>query len=216
VRGLALALALTSVAVQAQTFEGYDAYYASLPRPVFAQKGSIVLLSQWTNKGELLQLWRGEKDGHDVRLAGLTLKLDGRTLRLDRAVAFPRETPATLSSSATLYLAGEWGCLEGSPQGASGSATRHTFVYLLNLGAKPGVVLLPTLFASCLGVRRDAQGSLLFDEATYVNEPGAELPTGVKFHEFRLDGTKFTDTGREVRARFPELVNVYRFEVVTK
>jgi hypothetical protein len=74
---------------------------------------------------------------------------------------------------------------------------------------------LPSLFASCLGIRADRHGHILFDAVSYIHEDGADDPVGVRLREHRISGGSFLATGRTVVARFVEPGNVWRFTIET-
>jgi hypothetical protein len=74
---------------------------------------------------------------------------------------------------------------------------------------------LPSLFASCLGVRLDAFKRPLFDDANYIYSSGSDIPTGVRLEEYMIDKDKFIPTGHAVSLDFVEPENVWKFRVHT-
>jgi hypothetical protein len=88
-------------------------------------------------------------------------------------------------------------------------------VHLIEMGLNHRVVTykLPSLFASCLGVRLNALTRPLFDNADYIYPPEADLPVGVKLDEYVINKDKFVPTGHSVSLEFVEPENVWKFRV---
>ena len=93
----------------------------------------------------------------------------------------------------------------------SGSGVRHKAVYLIVMtDVRPKVFKLPSLFASCLGVRL-VEGRPVFDKIAYEYVDDQEQPRGVNFTEYALRNGSFVATGHRVKARFLDSDNFYRF-----
>jgi hypothetical protein len=141
----------------------------------------------------------------------------GKRVDLARAKAFPGEFTVNddLGSDAKAYENFPFACAEGQSSATSGTAVRHMSVYLMEIRLNRQVVVykLPSLFASCLGIRLDAFKRPLFDNADYIYPPGADLPTGVKLDEYVIDKDKFVPTNHSVTLEFVEPENVWKFRV---
>jgi hypothetical protein len=72
---------------------------------------------------------------------------------------------------------------------------------------------LPSLFASCFGIRLDAFNRPLFDNADYIYPSGTDSPIGVRLDEYMIDRDKFVPTGHSVALDFVEPENVWKFRV---
>ena len=138
---------------------------------------------------------------------------------LARAKAFPGEFTVNddLGSDAKAYENFPFACVEGQSASSSGTAVRNTSVYLMQMRPNRQVITykLPSLFASCLGVRLDAFKRPLFDDANYIYSSGSDIPTGVKLEEYMIDKDKFAPTGHSVALDFVEPENVWKFRVHT-
>jgi len=141
----------------------------------------------------------------------------GKRIDLARAKAFPGEFTVNddLGPNAKAYEHFPFACVEGQSSSASGTAVRHTSVYLMEMRPNRKVVAykLPSLFASCLGVRLDALNRPLFNNADYIYPTGADLPIGVRLEEYVIDKDKFVPTGHSVALEFVETENVWKFRV---
>lgn len=141
----------------------------------------------------------------------------GKRIDLARAKGFPGEFAANddLGSDAKAYEHFPFACVEGQFSSASGTAVRHMSVYLMEMRSNHQVIVykLPSLFASCLGVRLDSIKRPLTNSADYTYLPGANLPSGVRFDEHVIDKDKFVPTGHSVTLGFVEPENVWKFRV---
>ena len=141
----------------------------------------------------------------------------GKQVDLARAKAFPGEFTVNddLGTDVKAYERFPFACVEGQSSSASGTAARHMSVYLMEMRPNRQVVVykLPSLFASCMGVRLDAFRRPLFDNADYIYPPNSDLPTGVSLDEYVIDKEKFIPTGHSVRLEFIEPENVWKFRV---
>lgn len=141
----------------------------------------------------------------------------GRRIDLAKARAFPGEFTKNddLGPDAKAYEHFPFACVEGQSSSASGIAVRHISVYLMEIRSNQQIVVhkLPSLFASCLGVRLNAFKRPLFDNAVYIYPSGADLPSGVRLDEYVIDKNKFSPTGHSVALEFIEPENVWKFRV---
>lgn len=175
-------------------YDGYEAYY---------QTRNILFTSttplHFSGSRNTVVSWRGKR------------------IDLSRAKAFPGEFTINddLGSDAKAYDNYSFACVEGQSSSASGTAVRHMSVYLMEMTSNRQVMIykLPSLFASCLSVRLDAFKRPLFDNASYIYPPGAELPTGVRLDEYVIDKDKFVPTGHSAVLEFIEPENVWKFRV---
>jgi hypothetical protein len=185
------------IPAQTQTvYDGYEKYY-SAQNHLFTSTTRI----QVSGTRNTVILW------HEKRVD------------LARAKAFPGEFTINddLGSDAKAYENFPFACIEGQSASSSGTAVRHTSVYLMQMRPNRQVITykLPSLFASCLGVRLDAFKRPLFDDADYIYSTGSDIPTGVKLNEYMIDKDKFIPTGHSVALDFVEPENVWKFRVHT-
>jgi hypothetical protein len=93
----------------------------------------------------------------------------GKRIELARAKRFPGEFTVNdgLGTNAKAYERPQFACIKGKPSSASGTAARHISVYLMEMrpNRQAAKYKLPSLLASCLGVRLDAFNRPLFDSA---------------------------------------------------
>ncbi|MBO9689063.1 hypothetical protein [Roseateles chitosanitabidus] len=221
VRGvLALAVAGVTACANADAgdapriFEGYEAFYATLPDPLFkaedARKRSPSGLGE--PAGDFWK-WTAQGKPHVLQLTGPDAVIDGRRFPASRAQRFEGEDLApALGRSATVYANDDAVCVEGVPGSASGTAVRHVRVTLITqpYGAAAKRFELPSLFASCQGLTRIEQG-IGFHRVSYRWPKSAPAPEGVTFDAFALKGETFVPLQQSVTATFVETDNVYRF-----
>jgi hypothetical protein len=116
-----------------------------------------------------------------------------------------------------VYLANGYTCVEEYHPAISGKGARHRFVYLIDhgdliLSGKPIIYMLPTLFQSCLSIRK--KGDIIyFDKVSYSYDEKSDYPIGVIFEEYSINGDKFKQTGARRGAYFPDADNVYKFKL---
>jgi hypothetical protein len=175
-------------------YDGYEAYYQT-QNNLF----TTATLLQFSGSRNTVVSWQGKR------------------IDLARAKAFPGEFTVNddLGPNAKAYERFPFACVEGQSPSASGTAVRHASVYLMEMRPSRKVVVykLPSLFASCLGVRLDDFSRPLFNNAVYVYPSGEDLPTGVRLEEYLIDNNKFVSTGHSVTLDFVETENVWKFRV---
>lgn len=175
-------------------YDGYDAYYSTQNHLFTTTSASHV-----SGSPNPVMHWQGQR------------------IALARAKAFPGEFTVNddLGSDAKLYERLPFACIEGQSSSASGTAVRHMSVYLMEMQPNRQVATykLPSLFASCLGVRLDALNRPLFNSADYIYPPGIDQPEGVRLDEYVIDKGKFTPTGHSVELDFAEPENVWKFRI---
>lgn len=186
-----IALLMAPVLAQAATtFDGYEAFYASLPDTLF--HGDGIQLQPYAMEGddEMHYGWQGVVAGRrqalEVRDGVLTI--NGRVLKRSRIRPFPGEAvgETDLGMGTVAYFSPNWTCVENTPTSASGSAVRHRVVYLIRRGTKGYEAWkLPSLFAYCTSIRVKGKEALV-QEASYRYVDGKDDPTGVVFREFSL------------------------------
>ncbi len=211
-----IALLMAPVLAQAATtFDGYEAYYASLPDTLF--HGDGIQLQPYAMEGddEMRYGWQGVVAGRrqalEVRDGVLTI--NGRVLKRSRIQPFPGEAvgETDLGMGAVAYFSPNWTCVENTPTSASGSAVRHRVVYLIRRAAKGYEAWkLPSLFAHCTSIRVKGK-EVLVQEASYRYVDGKDEPTGVVFRELSLTKGRFVPTDIRRSIIFVEPGNVYKF-----
>jgi hypothetical protein len=210
---------ICSQAMATDIFDGYETYYTSLNDGLFkaTKQKTVVPYSKAPNQNMKFS-WHGPINGksRSIDIDNGSILIDGVKLKLRAAKAFKGESTdkSDLGLGTEVYFSQDYTCLENVPASASGSAVRHTSVYVINTRLKPTLfVKLPSLFASCLGVRRDNQGSITFDQVSYQYEGNEDRPNGVIFTEYVYKKLNFLQTGHRITATFVEQENVYRFSV---
>lgn len=213
-----IALLMAPVLAQAATtFDGYEAYYASLPDTLFHGEG--IQLQSYAMEGddEMRYGWQGVVAGRrqalEVRDGVLTI--NGRVLKRSRIQPFPGEAvgETDLGMGAVAYFSPNWTCVENTPTSASGSAVRHRVLYLIRRAAKGYEAWkLPSLFAHCTSIRLKGKEVLVL-EASYRYVDGKDEPTGVVFREFSLTKGRFVPTEVTRSITFVEQGNVYKFNL---
>lgn len=199
-------------------YDGYEAYYSTLPSPLFQEAGRQLLRPYSVPKNDGIRFaWEGRVNGEARRVAleGGTIRLGNQSFRISAAKAFPGETlhKSDLGTGTEAFFHQDYVCLENTPATASGTAVRHKSVFLLRVGVKPKAFKLPSLFASCLGIRLADGQQLTFDKVEYVYQSDKDYPSGVIFSEYSLRGDEFVATGVATHATFVDPENVYRFSV---
>jgi hypothetical protein len=193
-----IALFLACQLACAQTvYSGYDDYYQSR-RGIFRDAASLRI----DGTQNAVVHWQNQR------------------IELKRSKPFPREFTVNddIGAHAISFENFPYACIEGKSSSASGTAVRHTSVYLLDAkeGGKVRAYKLPSLFAACSEVRLDRQGRPLFFDADYDYEKGSENAVGVILREYVLKNREFVSTGHFVKTRFVEPENVWKFDVVAE
>lgn len=208
---------LSTLASAGAVFDGYEAYYATLPDQLFSSKG--VELKPYSMQGDegVRFGWSGISAGrnHTVNIRDGLLAVDGRTLKPKAVRVFQDEvvSDSDLGNGSVAYFAPGWACVENTPMSASGTAVRHKAVYLVRLAnTKPWAWKLPSLFAACAGIRLQ-MGQIRFDQVEYRYQDGKDDPVGVLFKEYSIQGGKFIPSDRIRSAIFVEPGNVYKFSI---
>jgi hypothetical protein len=210
-------LLLVAFLANAKTiYEDYESYYVSL-NGLFKTTDKKTPTQLEENQASPMGVqWIFEENGnkHKIETDSKTIHIDNQVLNVQDAKIFPNEYHAALENTTELYFKNDFVCLEDMPLSASGSAVRHSTVYLMNIKKSPNLfVKLPSLFTSCLNVRVDTDGSVLFNDVVYRYEKGDGKPIGVTFVEYQYKNNSFLKTGKKVIATFPEQLNVYKFSV---
>jgi hypothetical protein len=192
---ISLAVLLASQVAFAQTvYDDYDAFYQTR-NGIFRDAASLRI----DGARNAVVFWQNQR------------------MELKGAKPFPREFTVNddLGSNATSFENFPYACIEGQSSSASGTAVRHTSVYLLDAkkGGSVRVYKLPSLFAACSEVRLDGKGRPLFFDAEYVYAQGSQNAIGTTLREYVISRGEFVPTGHFVTTRFVEPENVWKFEV---
>lgn len=215
---LLIALVLAPALSQAATlFDGYEAYYETLPNRLFQDKGKELQPYGLEGDDVARHEWHGMAGGRQqrVEVRDGQLKINGRVWGPKRVKAFPDEVVSNsdLGLGTTVYFSRGWVCVENTPASASGTAVRHKVVYLINpSGKQQQGWKLPSLFASCTAIRIQ-KGQVKFDKATYRYLDGQDEPQGVMFKGYAIQGNKFVALGSLRSSTFVEAGNVYKFSI---
>jgi hypothetical protein len=208
-------LMVPALAHAGTAFDGYEAFYASLPDTIFHGDGTELQPYAIEGDDETRYGWQGAAAGRrqTLEIRDGVLKINGHVLKRNRIQPFPGEAvgETDLGMGAVAYFSRNWTCVENTPMSASGSAVRHRVVYLIRRSAKGAEAWkLPSLFAHCTSIRVKRQ-QLLVQEASYRYAEGQDNPTGVTFGEFALTKGRFTPTHVKQSITFVEPGNVYKF-----
>ena len=213
-RYLSALLLLPGLAYAGTVFDGYDAYYATLPGRMFTGAGTALQPYSVVGDDSVRYGWQGTTPSgkHKVEIRRGILSIDGQAIRSKSITVFPNETvdAGDLGNGTMAYFSPGWACVENTPASASGTAVRHKAVYLVWL-TRPKVQAwkLPSLFAACADVRQ-LDGQVRFDQVEYRYKDGQDDPAGVVFNEFILLAGQFASTGHKREASFVEQDNVYK------
>jgi len=218
-----------------EVYDGYARYYSSLEGAVFKSSDVRTLqpgrtLSDATTMGKGVFSWQGM--AHGKRYSFLLVDrsiyesddegpkesfvLNGKKFYFKQANIFPGELSKIDARSASLYISKSYLCLEGVGFTSSGSAARHVDVYLLALAPKNGkqnLYKLPSLFASCFGVRLDKSGGIVFPKVSYRDYESVNAAAGVSFQDYTFKAGQFAPIGPEIQASFVEPENMYKFRM---
>lgn len=193
-----LALLLAGQVACAQTvYDDYDAYYQT--RQGIFQNAATLRIEGTRNA---VVYWQNQR------------------IELKGAKPFPGEFTVNddLGSDAVSFESFPYACIEGQSSSSSGTAVRHTSVYLLDAkgGGKVRAYKLPSLFAACSEVRLDEEGRPLFFDARYLYAERSEAAIGTTLREYVISDGEFLPTGHFVTTRFVEPENVWKFQVAAE
>lgn len=234
---LALLLAFSSQASAngGEVFDGYARYYASQEGAIFKSSDARALQPysvafDTTTVGKSIFGWEGKAYGKKYSFSLIdrsiyepddegpkeSFVLNRKKYYFKKAKTFPGELGKLDARGATLFINKTYLCLEGVSLSASGTSQRHVDVYLLSLrqkGATKHFYKLPSLFASCLGVRQDKNGNLVFPKVSYRNYESVNTAAGVIFQDYTFKAGQFVPVGPEIKANFVEPENMYKFKL---
>ena len=227
---LALAVAIVGGVAAAPAFadgapvyEGYDAFWKTLPDPVFGAADERPLDDPQSFQDHAFRAWgpipadgaRLAAGQHRVEILGPDITIDRRVFKFAHAKVFAGEVATEPGVDARLFVGARNVCVQGTAPSASGTAQRHVHVALVTdaFTRQARRYDLPSLFGSCLALTRAAAGGLRFPEGAYHATDGAAVDDGVDFRVWLLRGGAFSKTPRVLKLRFPEPGNVYRFQV---
>ncbi|VWC22631.1 hypothetical protein BPS26883_05955 [Burkholderia pseudomultivorans] len=230
---LVATLTVLSAQGHAQSYVGYDAFYADRPGAVFGapleherdahEPDAKVLYVDPDEPGVFAQ--RQAKLGRrtfDIALWGDRIAIDGRTYRFADAIAFSGAFAAPIyPGSAEVFVAGRTDihppllCVEGHGSASGEASSRYTQILLVidPLARKPVLLLLPRLLSSCRAVVATHDGTLAFPGNRYLFDDAHALRIGLLVSYYRFDGRHFVPTGDTLRLRFVEPDNPFRFSL---
>jgi hypothetical protein len=205
-------------------YDGYDAFWKTLPDPLFTIADEKPLDDPQSFEGQAFRAWgpiladgaRPAAGEHRVEILGSVVTIDHHAFPFTRAAAFPGEVSAEPGSDARLFVGLRDVCVQGTAPTSSGTAQRHVHVALVTdaFTAHARRHDLPSLFGSCLALTRGANGDVRFPEGTYHVSADGQANDGVVFKTWLLRDGRFVKTGEALRIRFPDPGNVHRFSVV--
>jgi hypothetical protein len=209
-----------------EVYSSHDDWFFAQPGAVFVPADRLESMSQPIgSKGRHRLTWHvgaSSSPALTVTLQGNALAIEGRRLMVARVMKFPGEAWTDLGHRASLYAHGVDLCIEGVPPTASGRAQRHVQVLWApgalkprRGSARPPLYQLPSLFASCAGIRRDEAGQVHVPQALYIWREGADEAVGLTWTDHVLTPAGFKATGVVQQVEFVEPGNVYRFRVLS-
>ncbi|MGL5738562.1 MAG: hypothetical protein ACRCYJ_06795, partial [Plesiomonas shigelloides] len=170
-----ITMCLPFISHAANLFDSYESCYQALSNRLFHSDGHELEPFSMEESEGVFYGWSGFDSGRQrsVELQDGQLTIDSKLLSTNFVKPFPRETIdiGDLGLGTKVYFNDSWVCVEGSPPSASGTAVRHQSVYLIRTGNKPMAWNLPSLFASCIGVRVNG-GLPAFDSIRYFYQKG--------------------------------------------
>jgi hypothetical protein len=204
-------LLFANTSLAAAIYDDYESYYQTMHKPVFNIKNQLELSNS---------IWNGlsHKKYKSIDFNPKFIAINGTHIPLSKAHVFDNEQGDTAPDLVAdyIYFSKNYLCIEAIYSSASGTASRHKSVYLIEtkkLSAKKLVLYkLPSLFGSCLGVRLTNNNLIAFDKISYLYE-SADKPTGVIFEEQIINHHEFTLSKKKVVAKFLIPDNVYKFEI---
>jgi hypothetical protein len=221
---LAAALAAVSTgAYAAQTYDGYDAFYAAQPGAVFSEplkQETGLVFSRPSKEGTYTDLHTGfAGKATKIQVASNHITVNGRTYSFARATTLPNEPAGNIyPDTANVFVAARAGnrppilCIEGQGSG-SGEADRYQQIFLLvdPLNRRPTFLHLPPLLSSCRAIVATKNGQLAFPKNSYLLDEAQGARIGLLVSYFTFKGGHFTPTNSEVRLRFVRPENPFKF-----
>jgi hypothetical protein len=212
----------------------YDNYWTTFNNRIFDDKYRYEFDVDFKNNGEPIKEWLGHNGAPISTWNGIfqgkeyNITVDGeygvitfnnKEINATTTIGFEKK----LSNSSEgmygnfVYLAKNYTCIEEYDPSISGSGARLRFVFLidnqrLKENKKNVAYMLPPLFQSCLSIRKN-NDRIYFDKVSYINDDkiNEDYSIGVMFEEYYIDGDKFKPSGKQTKAYFPDVTNVYQF-----
>ncbi|MGF7186975.1 hypothetical protein JOE11_000002 [Robbsia andropogonis] len=219
---MAMAVVFTRSADANETYDGYDAFYATRPGKLFGEPVP-------TPTPGVVYSYKGEAGIHTSRqfmLEGKTVTVElsddhitvnGKVYRFGHAVAFSGEHPSAIDPQSTdLFVVARTNnhpavfCVEGSSDG-SGEADRYKQIYMLvdplKSKGRATFLHLPSLLSSCRAVSIAKDEKIIFPRNTYLLDKDQESRIGLLVSYYMFDGRRFMSAHDEVRLQFnhPEI-----------
>jgi hypothetical protein len=215
-----LFLLLPSVSLAVAVFDGYEEYYATMPGQLFRGEGNSVETGFMTDDPDTpVYFWSSKVSGKErhVKLRNGVITIDGKIINPfdSKSVRYFRgEAPSqdNFDGSALIWFSTDWMCLEGHP-GNGKYGSRHSAVYLIKWKEKkPRAWILPSLFASCNGIRLQ-NDRIEFDKVEYHPKNDVDNATGLVFTTHSIINGKFVASGQKRHATFIERDNAWKFSI---
>lgn len=198
-----------------QIYNGHDEYYKTLSGRVFT---SQPLQLEKPNHGETK---------NKITVSKKHLNANQIKFNFQNVIPFINETASASDFEAGAYLfpAKNYSCIEGL-YNTSGTGGRYTPVYLIKNPGKHQIVFkLPSLFNSCLGIRKKNHDEILFFSVAYrFGLEDVEIESmgyvsrlkqieGSTLTEYKINNSDFIETGKKINTMFIEPENVYKFTI---
>lgn len=220
---LTAALSVLSTGVQAaQTYDGYNAFYAAQAGALFSEpiKHDNAVYTE-RDDGDLYTRQKTVISGKTarIRIADNHFSINGKVFKFAQATAFPGERINEIYPvDVDVFVAERAGgrppvlCLEGQPNG-SGEADRYEQIFLLidPLGHNPTFLHLPSLLSSCRAIRVTAGGQIAFPKNSYLLDEAQDTRIGLRVSYFTFERGQFVPTNQETRLRFVSPENPFEF-----
>ncbi len=220
--GLGVCAALPAHAAPASqpgVYDGYGAYYDTLPNRLFDRLDAKPMTAVGGDPDHPRATWKGNVGGvsgeHQIDLRETTPVVDNVSLFARPETTFPGATTVALGDQAKLYVNDRALCFEGTPAAGSGTADRYVQVTLVLRPFEKTArrYELPRLFSSCMDVTQEDGQPVRFLSAT-LRPAGASDPVGVDFTPWTIGPDGSFHRGMTVtHASFVDAGNVFRFKL---
>jgi hypothetical protein len=220
--------------INAEQVYDYGEYWTTFNNRIFDDKYRYEFDVDFKNNGEPIKEWLGHNGApistwngifqgkeHNVTIDGEygVIIFNDREINATTTIGFEKK----LSNSSEgmygnfVYLAKNYICIEEYDPSISGSGAKVHFIFLIDNrrlyeGKNQVAYMLPPLFQSCLSIRKN-NDRIYFDKVSYINDDkiNEDYSIGVMFEEYYIDGDKFKSSGKQTKAYFPDVTNVYQF-----
>jgi hypothetical protein len=220
VAALAATPAHSAPSSQPGVFDGYGAFYDTLPNRLFDRLDAKPMTAVGGDPDHPRATWKGNVPGvkgeQQIDLRETTPVVNGVSLSARPESTFPGATTVALGDQAKLYVNDRALCFEGTPAAGSGTADRYVQVTLVLLPFEKTArrYELPRLFSSCLDVTQEDGQPVRFLAAALRPAGASSDAQGVDFTSWTIAADGSLRRGTDVvKATFVDPGNVFRFKL---